>query len=351
MEDRLKADAIDEGVSSPIGSSRARESRVLRLILSNPVVPLLIITIPLFAVLVPGYAESANLRNVLLQSAVLMLLVVGGGVVLITGNFDLSSEGTLVFTAVVGAWLMADSRPGSGWGLPPALAIAAMVGIGAAVGLINGTLIAVLKVNAFVVTLAMLMTLRGAAAIPTRGQTIVGLPDGFSWVGQSSTAGVSNIVLVAMIIYVVVAIWFSTSTYGRHAYAIGGDLTAARENGVRSSRVIIGAYVLSGVLAALAGWLSAARLDSASADLGNGIIFTAIAALVIGGVSLTGGSGNLFGALGGVWILGSISSVINLLAINPIYINFIRGAVLIGAVLIIVMRLRLAARLGIRDVS
>lgn len=326
-------------------------NRLVRLFLANPVVPLLAVVIPAFIVFVPGYATGTNMRNVALQSAVLALLVLGGGIVLISGNFDLSSEGTLVFTAVLGAWLMATEAPGSGWGVNPFIAIAAMIGVGLLVGLVNGVLVAVLGVNPFIVTLAMLLTLRGAAAIPTQSQTVVGLPDAFNWVGRSSLSGMSMIVFVSIALYVVFTVITSISVYGRHLYAVGGNLVAARENGIPAVKVVTIAYMISGALAAVAGWLSAARLDSASANMGDGIIFTAFAALVIGGVSLTGGKGSLWGALGGVFLLGSITNVINLLAINPVYINFIRGVVLIAAVLIIVGRIRVARRLGIPELT
>ena len=136
---------------------------------------------------------------------------------------------------------------------------------------------------------------------------------------------------------------------GRHIYAIGGAKAAAVENGVSPLKTIMVVYGMSGGLAAIAGWLDAARLDSASASAGDGITFTVFAAIIIGGVALSGGGGNLWGVLGGVILLASIDNVLNLIAINPLYVNFVRGAVIIVAVLLIVARQRLARRFKLEE--
>ncbi len=206
-----------------------------------------------------------------------------------------------------------------------------------------------LKVNAFIVTLGMLLTLKGAAAIPTQASTIYGLPAAYSWVGYNAVLGVSWVVIIAFAICFFLAIWLRQSIAGRHIYAIGGNREAARENGVSSSRVVMLVYGLSGGLAGIAGWLNAARLDSASAGSGDGITFTVFAAIIIGGVALSGGAGSLWGVLGGVILLSSIDNVLNLVAVNPLYINFVRGVVLMLAILLIVLRQRLAIRFRLEE--
>lgn len=318
-------------------------------LLQNPILPILLIILPLFAILVPGFATERNIQNLLLQSSVLAVLVIGQSIVLISGNFDLSQEGTLVFTVMLSAWLMTVESPGAGIGLNPILALLIAVVVGAGIGAINGTIVERFGVNPFIVTLAMLLALRGLASVITGTQSVFPLPDLYSWVGSVAVAGFSAIVIVAGLIYVGFAGWLRTSLFGRHVFAVGGDKAAARENGVSSLKVITFAFVLSGMLAAVAGWLAASRLDSASPRLAEGIIFSVFAAAVIGGVSLRGGRGGLWGALGGVILLGAVENVLSLSGVQPLYVSAIRGFVILAVVLIDVGRQRLALRLGVQE--
>lgn len=338
--------APQEAQPSPLRGNLGRIGVVL---LQNPILPILLVTLPLFALLVDGFATERNIQNLLLQSSVLAVLVIGQSIVLITGNFDLSQEGTLVFTVMVSAWLMTVAPPGAGVGLNAIVVLIIAVGLGGVIGAINGTIVERFGVNPFIVTLAMLLALRGVASVVTGTQSIFPLPDLYSWVGSTAVAGFSAIVIVAGIIYVVFAVWLRTSLYGRHVYAVGGNKPAARENGISPLRIITVAFVLSGVLAAIAGWLAASRLDSASPRLAEGIIFSVFAAAVIGGVSLKGGRGGLWGALGGVILLVSVENVLSLSGVQPLYVSAIRGFVILGVVLIDVGRQRLALRLGVQE--
>lgn len=311
--------------------------------------PLLIVALSAFVVFVPFFATTRNLEDLGLESAVLLILAGGGSIVLITGNFDLSSEGTLAFTAVLAGWLMVNASPGGGFGLSPFLVLPLTIMVGGLIGLANAFLVEGLGVNPFIVTLTTLLTLKGAAALPTHALTIYGLPSTYDWIGRSTIAGVSMIVIVALVIYVALALFVRHSLFGRHLYAVGGNREAALRNGISPLRVVSVAYGLSGALAAVAGWLAATRLDSAAPALEDGIIFNVFAAMVIGGVSLTGGKGSLWGAAGGVVLLGAINNVLNLVALNPLYVNFVRGLVLLLAVLLIIVRQRLGARLGLQE--
>jgi ribose/xylose/arabinose/galactoside ABC-type transport system permease subunit len=323
--------------------------RIGAVLLQNPILPILLVVLPVFAVLVPGFASERNLQILLLQSSVLAVLVIGQSIVLITGNFDLSQEGTLVFTVMLSAWLMTVDAPGAGIGLNPVLALLIAVLAGGVIGAINGTVVERFGVNPFIVTLAMLLALRGLASVITGTQSIFPLPDLYSWVGAVSVAGFSAIVIVAGVIYSLSAVWLRTSLFGRHVFAVGGDKAASHENGISAVKVITGAFVLSGILAAIAGWLAASRLDSASPRLGEGIIFSVFAAAVIGGVSLKGGRGGLWGALGGVILLVAVENVLSLSGVQPLYVSAIRGFVILAVVLIDVGRQRLAHHLGIQE--
>lgn len=332
----------------PLASDIPR--RVGQRVLLNPILPLLLVTIPLFVVFVPDYATTVNFQNLLLQGAVLLLLVGGGALVVISGNFDLSTEGTLAFTAVLGAWMLtAKANAGSGWDLPPVLIIPMMITVGALIGALNGVLVQKLGVNPFIVTLGTLLALKGAAAIPTHAQTIYNLPSQYTRIGTVSIFGVSGIVVLSVVVYVLLALYVRHSRFGRHLYAVGGSRIAAEENGISPLRIVIAAYAISGALAGVAGWMASARLDSAGALLGDGTIFTVFAALVIGGLSLSGGRGNLWGAAGGVFLLSSVENVLNLIALNALYVNFVRGMVIVVAVLLIVVRQRIATKLGLQE--
>lgn len=322
-----------------------------REMLRNPILPILIVAIPAFALFVPYYATLPNLTNLLLASSILLLLSMGGALTLITGNIDLSVEGTLAFTCMVAAWLMTDQYGGSGLRLPALLVIPVTIALGAGIGLFNAFMVEKLGVNPFIVTIGMLLALKGAAAIPTQASTIYGLPEVYSWVGLNSLFGFSWVVIVAFTICVLLSIWLRHSVTGRHIYAIGGNKEAARENGISPMRTIAVAYAFSGALAATAGWLNAARLNSAAATAADGITFTMFAAMIIGGVALTGGAGSIWGVLGGVILLSSIDNVLNLIALNPLYVNFVRGAVIILAVILIVIRQRLAARFKLQEAA
>jgi ribose/xylose/arabinose/galactoside ABC-type transport system permease subunit len=322
-----------------------------RAMLRNPILPILLVAIPIFALFVPYYATWGNARNLALASSILLLLACGGAVVMISGNMDLSVEGTLAFTAMMAAWLMTEKQGGSGLLLSPYLVIPFSIALGALVGCINAFLVERLGVNPFIVTIGMLLALKGAAAIPTGAATIYGLPPAYSWVGYHSALGVSWIVVIAFAVALLLSLWLRHSVAGRHLYAVGGNRAAAIENGVSSWRTVTLAYAVSGALAGLAGWLNAARLDSAAASSADGVTFTVFAAMIIGGVALTGGAGSLWGVLGGVVLLSSIDNVLNLTAINPLYVNFVRGAVILLAVVLIVLRQRLAARLGLQEAA
>ena len=320
-----------------------------RAMLRNPILPILLVAIPLFAIFVPYYATWGNARNLALASSILLLLASGGAIVMISGNIDLSVEGTLAFTAMVAAWLMTEKQGGSGLLLSPFLVIPLSIALGALIGCINAFLVERLGVNPFIVTIGMLLALKGAAAIPTQAATIYGLPPAYSWVGYHGVLGLSWIVVIAFSVALLLSLWLRESVAGRHVYAVGGNRAAAIENGVSSWRTVTLAYAISGALAGLAGWLNAARLDSAAASSGEGVTFTVFAAMIIGGVALTGGAGSLLGVLGGVILLSSIDNVLNLTAINPLYVNFVRGMVILLAILLIVARQRLAVRVGLQE--
>ena len=346
----IRSETPPEG-GAEFGPARRRGTTktLVWLFLRNPVIPLLVIGLTCFCLFVPYFATIADLRNIALETPVLLLLAGGGAVVLITGNFDLSTEGTLEFTSVLAGWLMVKAYPGGPFGLSPFIVLPLIVLVGCLIGVVNGVFVSVLKVNPFIVTLTTMLILKGAAAIPTQANTIYQLPSAYEWVGNSTWGGFSAIAFVAVALYALLLLYMRYSLFSRHCYAIGGNSQAAVENGIPVKRVIIGAYALSGGFAAIAGWLDAARVASASPGLDDGIIFTVFAAMVIGGVSLVGGRGSLLGAAAGALLMTCVNNVLNLVALPPLYVDFVRGLVLLIAVLLIVTRQKIAARVGIQE--
>ena len=190
--------------------------------LRNPILPILLVALPLFSIFVPFYATVPNLTNLMLAASVLLLLSIGGALTMISGNIDLSVEGTLAFTAMVAGWLMVARPAGAGLELNPLLAIVLSVGLGVSIGLLNALMVEALQVNSFIVTIGMLLALKGAAAIPTHATTIYGLPPEYSWVGLHSIFGLSWVAVIAFAICFALSFWLRNSVVGRHIYAIGG---------------------------------------------------------------------------------------------------------------------------------
>ena len=295
---------------------------------------LLFIGILIFAFTVPYFFTLRNFLNILINSTPIGILVLAEMLVLLTGNFDLSIESTLGFTAMLAAWLMGTGNFTSHFGLNPVITIIIMILVGAIIGLFNGFFVVKLKMNAFIVTLAMLIVLRGATINIVSGNIIRSLPNIFTFVGRSKIGFFPIILIFFIILYLIIHIILRNMKFGRRLYAVGDNIDAAYASGINTGRTIMAAFAIAGGLAAIAGWILAARYEAVSPALGQGMIFNVMAAAVIGGISLSGGKGTVIGALGGVLLLGVIQNVLNLTAVSPFYIEMIRGAIVFIAVLI-----------------
>lgn len=303
--------------------------------LDNLIWVLLILGIIVFSIKIPVFFSVGNLLNVLLNSSAMGILVIAETLVLLTGNFDLSIESTLGFTAMFAAWMMGKEDFTSHLGLNPVLSILLMMALGALIGLFNGFFVVKLRMNAFIVTLSMMIVLRGATINLTSGNIIRKLPDAFKAVSVIKLGGkVSFMIIVLLILYIIFYFILKYSKFGRRLYAVGDNKEAAYASGINTGRVTMYAFMLAGLLSAVAGWILAARFEAVAPTLGNGMVFEVMAAAVIGGISLSGGKGNLVGALGGVLLLGMIQNVLNLTALSPYYVDMIRGGIVFIAVLI-----------------
>ena len=291
--------------------------------------------------LIPGFLSPAILTNILLYSTFLAVIVIGETLCLLTGNFDLSVESIMAFSAMFAAVLMGTAPPASGWGLDPVIVVPLMIGVGAAIGLLNGFSVAKLGINPFVVTLATLIIFRGLTIVFTESQGIIGLPDSYTSVATATPGGVPLLVLLTAGLYLGHQLLITRTLFGRRLFAVGGNRDVAFAFGLKPDRIVMLAFVLSGALAAVAGWFLSARLNAAIPGMGQGMSFDAMAAAVIGGVSLKGGRGSLVGALGGVLLLSMITTALTLALVSPYWFNVVRGIAIFVAVALDTLKQRL----------
>ena len=294
--------------------------------------PALIALIAVGALTNEAFLLPANWITILQQSSVLALLVLAESLVLIGGKFDLSLESTVGLAPMFGAWLLsAASLGGSGLMVNPFVAIVATLAVGIAIGVINGLLIVRLGLNAFIVTLSMLILLRGLTLGVTSGKTLYDLPASFTYLGSAVWLSVPLSVWISGALFALGAGFMRYHRYGRAIYAIGGNAEAARAAGIRVERVTWVVYIVASALAALAGLMLSGRLGAVTAQQGSNLIFTTFAAAVIGGISLNGGKGSLLGALAGVLLLGIVTNILTLSQIASFWIDATFGAIILVA--------------------
>ncbi|MGC4956096.1 ABC transporter permease [Actinomadura citrea] len=272
----------------------------------------------------PVFLTHNNLMNVGLATSVAALLAVGQTYVIILAEIDLSVGAALGFTAVVTAQTLRDHGLVAGVG--------AGVAAGAAIGLVNGLLVTKTRMPSFIATLATMSVLSGLSLQLTKGNPVAVTDYDFQGIGQNRIAGVPVPVVIMLVVFAVFGYLLARTRFGRHVYATGDNTEAARLSGVRTDRVKILAFVISGVLAALAGFILTARLSTAEPTAGTGLELEAIAAVIIGGTSLAGGRGTLLGTLVGALVLGVIDNGMNLLDVSPFLQNVVKGLVILLAV-------------------
>ena len=316
------------------------------LLLDNLIWILLLGVVILFSFLTSRFLTPINIWNILEHAAALGILVIGQSFTFISGNFDLSAESTLALCALIGTWLVAPAGPttnGLGWELHPFLAVAVMLLVGLAIGWLNGFLITRAKMNNFIVTLAMLIILRGLIMVMTKGKTVAQFPPLFSALGHDYLGPIPASVIVLILAFIIAHIVTQYRPFGRDLYAVGGNREAALASGVDPDRRIRHAYLISGGLAAFAGWIMAGRVGAVPPTLAQGMIFEVQAAAVIGGVSLFGGRGTMVGAFGGVLLLSAIDSGLKLMRVSSFWIDTIRGLTILIAMLIDAQKVRYSA--------
>ena len=329
---------------APVATSAWRRFNPGRILLQGRAFFALITIIAVFSLLSPHYFTISNFLTMSSHVAIFGLLSVGMLMVILTGGIDLSVGSVLAVSGVFAGFLMQGIEIQSAGVIlyPPVWAVAILtLGFGAFIGAINGILVAVFKVPAFVATLGMLYVARGVALLMTNGLTYNNLGGssalgntGFDWLGFNRLAGVPIGIIILAVVSLLAALLISRTAFGRWLYATGGNHRAAELSGVPTRRVTISVYVFSGMCAAIAGLVLSSQLTSAGPTAGFTYELTAIAGVVIGGAALAGGRGTVRGTLLGAFVIGFLADGLVIIGVSEYWQQVFTGSVIVLAVLL-----------------
>jgi len=292
------------------------------------------IIVVLLSIARPNFLRTANLINVLRQVSCIGMATLGVGLLIIMNQIDLAIGSTFALAGVIAGVIVSTSNGDIYLGLPSVLGYAGGIGISMVVALIVGTIIAKARIPAFIVTMGVMSMGRGLAQIVAHGMPVGGFPDAFTYFGSASLGPIPWPVLI--FVFTIFVTWFilNKRPLGRYIYAIGSNEEAARAAGINVDMVKIKTYLIEGIMVGLGSVILAARLKSASPAAGNSYELDAIAGCIIGGVSFTGGIGNVRDMVIGALLLGVISNGMDLLGVSAFYKLVVKGSIIIIAVLI-----------------
>lgn len=289
----------------------------------------LILLIIVVSILNPSFLDLSNLLNLLRQISINGLIAFGMTFIILTGGIDLSVGSILALSSAFIALMITS-------GVDPIIALIIGVLIGFVLGAVNGLLVTKGNMAPFIATLATMTIFRGLTLVITDGNPITNLGDSylFQLFGKGYFIGIPVPAVTMIIVFVILLIILQKTTFGRHTYAIGGNEVAAKISGIKVNKIKILIYGISGLMSALAGGILTSRLNSAQPTAGTSYELDAIAAVVLGGTSLTGGKGRIVGTLIGVLIIGVLNNGLNLLGVSSFYQQVVKGVVILIAVLI-----------------
>ncbi len=287
----------------------------------------LVVLIIAFSILSPNFLDPSNIFNITRQIATLGIVAVGFSFVLITGGIDLSVGYQISVNVVVTGMLM------SQLGVPWYLAVILSLVLGVLIGTINGLIVTFTGVAPLIVTLSMMMILNGISYLVSKGLPVFGFPREFSFLGQGAVAGIPVSLLVLIVVWAIGLFVLNKTPLGRYFYAIGNNVEAARLSGVPTRATLITVYALCGLFTAIGAILLLSRLNSAQSATGAGFEFSVLTACVLGGISVMGGRGSLFGAFVGVLIVGVLDNGLVLLNVSEYVQLVIKGVILLTAVI------------------
>jgi ribose transport system permease protein len=333
----------DAATASTSTAMPPRRRAIFEFVLDNLVWFILAVVLALFSAAIPQFLQIGIFLNILQNSTFIGIIAVGLSLTLISGHMDLSIESVMALSAMVVALAFGTGGAGGGLALDPAwlalpVSLLMSLAVGGIIGALNGALVVRLEINAFIVTLASYIWVRGLVVALSGGRSVYGLPDSMRIMAIERIAGIPLLAWMLILVYVVFAFILAKTPFGRHLMMIGGNQTATYRAGIRVGAIVMSSFVLSGLLAGFAGWLLASRTAGATANLGIGMLFQAFAAVVIGGVSLKGGYGRLSGVFAGVLLLSSIQTAINVMGMPPHYTMMIQGGLVLAAVLLDTMK-------------
>jgi rhamnose transport system permease protein len=277
------------------------------------------------AVAAPAFYTLDNLRDLGLNLLPILTAAIGMTLVILTGQIDISIGAQFAVCSVATGLL-------SKVGVPTLVILPMIAFLGGLIGAINGGLVAKLKIPSIVATLAMMVALRDGLRWMTEGQWVQGLPRTFQWFGLRQPIGQALIAAIVLSIFCFFLWGLKHLSAGRAIYAVGSDAEAARLAGISSERVLLGVFIALGALTAIAATLNSARFSEVQGNAGTGLELRAIAAVVVGGVSINGGRGTLIGTLIGVALLGVIGAALTFLGVNPFWEKAIQGAIILTAI-------------------
>jgi simple sugar transport system permease protein len=317
--------------------ARPQARRDIRRVLLNSVreltlVPVIVVLMIAGAIVNPIFFTPSNLINVAEGGAALGMVVVAESLILLTGKFDISLQGTFGLAPLLAAWLIAPkASEGLGTQWSPFIGLLVVLLVGLAVGTFNGFLVIKANFNAFIFTLAMSILLTGLQLGWLGGKTIYNLPKVYIYLGSESWFGIPIAVWITVATFAGAALFLRYHRIGRAMYAIGGNLEAARAAGIQVDQIRIGVFMVASVLAAIGGLMQAGRVTAVTAGQGSNLIFGVFAAAVIGGISLDGGRGRMVGALTGVILLSLVTNILTLSDISSTWIDAVDGAIILIA--------------------
>ena len=289
---------------------------------------LILLVICVFAtILSPSFLSVTNLFNVFKQITVAGIVGCGMTFVILTGGIDLSVGSILGLSGVLASGVLASTGN-------TAAAVAVSLVVGVACGAVNGFFVSVCGIPPFISTLGMMTLLRGVILVYTKGSPIPIKSDAYKFFGKGSISGIPVPVIILIIVFLLAHYILTQTSYGRSVYAVGGNREAARLSGIRVKTSEFLVYTLNGLMCGMAGLILTARLGSAQSTSGTGIEMDAIAAVILGGTSLSGGVGFVLPTVVGAMIMGIIDNILTLMNVNPHATNIVKGAVILIAVLV-----------------
>lgn len=293
----------------------------------------------LMSILSPAFLKTRNLLNVVRQISVIGLIGMGVTMVIITTGIDLSSGSVIALAAVVAS----SFAQRVGWdaamypglvGLPVIIPLLAGLIVGVACGVINGSIIAKFKIPPFIATLGMMTVARGLALLYSDGRPISSLTESYNFIGQGEIFGIPFPIIILVLMAVMTHILLNNTKFGRYVYAIGGNENAALISGLNISKYKILIYTYAGMLSGLAGIVLSSRISSGQPGLGAGYELDAIASAVIGGTSLNGGIGTVWGTIVGALIIGVLNNGLDLLNVSAYWQQIVKGIIIVAAIIL-----------------